>query len=70
MIKTCLDVVQKLLSNILGRKQGRIFGISAVIVDAKDEQAVNFYKHFGFVAFPEKKHRLFLPLNTIKLLSL
>ena len=45
-------------------------GISAVIVEAKDEQAVNFYKHFGFVVFPENKHRLFLPLSTIKLLNL
>lgn len=41
-------------------------GMVAVIVDAKDEVAVDFYKHFGFISFPENNHRLFLPLSTIK----
>jgi GNAT superfamily N-acetyltransferase len=45
-------------------------GIVAVIVDAKDQIAVNFYKHFDFIAFPENNHRLFLPLNLIRDLSL
>jgi len=38
----------------------------AVIVDAKDQQAVNFYEHFGFIKFAEDKDRLFLPMQTIK----
>ncbi|HLB41527.1 MAG TPA: GNAT family N-acetyltransferase [Gammaproteobacteria bacterium] len=41
-------------------------GITAVIVDAKDIKAANFYKHFGFVEFPENKFKLFLPISTIK----
>ena len=45
-------------------------GIVAIIVDAKDEVAVDFYKHFGFISFPENTHRLFLPLSIIKQLSL
>ena len=45
-------------------------GIVAVIVDAKDEIAVDFYKHFGFISFPENTHRLFLPLSIIKQLGL
>lgn len=45
-------------------------GIVAVIVEAKDQIAVNFYKHFDFIAFPENNHRLFLPLNLIRDLSL
>ncbi len=45
-------------------------GIVAVIVDAKDEVAVDFYKHFGFISFPENNHRLFLPLSIIKQLGL
>jgi GNAT superfamily N-acetyltransferase len=45
-------------------------GITAVIVEAKDQEAVNFYKHFGFVAFPENDFKLFLPMGTIKELNL
>ncbi|OAI48873.1 hypothetical protein AYO45_03990 [Gammaproteobacteria bacterium SCGC AG-212-F23] len=45
-------------------------GIVAVIVDAKDERAVAFYKKYGFIAFSENDKRLFLPLSTIKKLDL
>lgn len=44
-------------------------GITAVIVDAKDENAVDFYKHFEFIEFPDNKFKLFLPMNTIKKIS-
>jgi len=37
----------------------------AVIVDAIDQQAVRFYKHFGFIPFPERPTRLFLSMKTI-----
>ena len=37
----------------------------AVIVDAKDEQATEFYKHYGFVPFPSKPNRLFLPMSSV-----
>lgn len=45
-------------------------GIVAVIVDAKDENAVKFYEHFGFIKLPENSHRLFLSVSTIQKLDL
>jgi predicted GNAT family N-acyltransferase len=38
----------------------------AVVVDAKDEEAVVFYKRYGFIQFPTKPNRLFLPMKTIR----
>lgn len=38
----------------------------AVIVEAKDEEAAEFYKRFGFIPFPTRQNRLFLPMNTIR----
>jgi GNAT superfamily N-acetyltransferase len=37
----------------------------AVIVDAIDRQAAQFYKHFDFLPLPERPTRLFLPMKTI-----
>jgi GNAT superfamily N-acetyltransferase len=37
----------------------------AVIVDAKDEEAGEFYSHYGFVVLPSKPNRLFLPMTSI-----
>ena len=37
----------------------------AVVVDAKDDEAVNFYKHYGFIPFPNKPNRQFLTMNSI-----
>ena len=37
----------------------------AVVVDAIDQNAVEFYKHFGFIQFPDRHNRLFLPMQTI-----
>ncbi|KTD07078.1 GNAT family N-acetyltransferase [Legionella jamestowniensis] len=41
-------------------------GINTIIVQAKDNNAIKFYKHYGFIAFPENKFKLFLPLKTIQ----
>jgi len=41
-------------------------GTVAVVVEAKDEQAVAFYKHFDFINLADNHKRLFLPLHTIK----
>jgi ribosomal protein S18 acetylase RimI-like enzyme len=38
---------------------------AAVVVDAKDEQAVAFYRKYGFIDFPKIERRLFLPMGTI-----
>lgn len=40
-------------------------GIFALAVDAKDESAIAFYQHFGFVAFASSPDKLMLPLATI-----
>ena len=41
-------------------------GSAAVIVDAKDEEALAFYKKYGFLELPTISWRLFLPMVTIK----
>jgi GNAT superfamily N-acetyltransferase len=45
-------------------------GIVAVIVDAKNKAAMEFYKHFGFIAFIDNQFKLFIPLNSLKKLGL
>ena len=37
----------------------------AVIVDAKNDLAINFYKRFGFEQFTDTRDKLFLPMQTI-----
>lgn len=37
----------------------------AVIVDAKDQAAKQFYERFGFIPFASNGYRLFLPMKTI-----
>lgn len=44
-------------------------GIVAVIVDAINDLAVEFYKYFGFLEFSDCKSRLFIPLNSLKKLN-
>lgn len=38
----------------------------AVVVDAKDDSAVSFYKHYGFISFADQPRRLFLPMVVIE----
>ncbi|OGT41247.1 MAG: hypothetical protein A3F42_03440 [Gammaproteobacteria bacterium RIFCSPHIGHO2_12_FULL_37_34] len=60
-----------LLADVLKRSLSisHQIGMTAVIVDAKDNKASRFYQHFGFIEFPENKAKLFLPMSTIKKLS-
>ncbi len=37
----------------------------AVVVDAKDDAAEAFYRHFSFLPLHERPRRLFLPMKTI-----
>jgi len=37
--------------------------VYAIVVDAKDEQAENFYRHHGFIAFGSTPKHLILPLS-------
>jgi ribosomal protein S18 acetylase RimI-like enzyme len=44
---------------------GKIGGI-AVIVEAKNEKAISFYKKYGFIQLPEQPLNMFLPMKVIK----
>jgi len=50
------------IRRILGA--GRSIAVFAIVVDAKDERAADFYAAFGFRAFPLHPRRLFLPTAT------
>ncbi len=50
------------IRRILGA--GRSIAVFAIVVDAKDERAAEFYRAFGFRAFPSRPRRLFLPTAT------
>lgn len=43
--------------------------VHALIVDAKDEAAVAFYRKYGFIPFTGTLRRLFLPMATIRRLA-
>ena len=38
----------------------------AIIVDAKNDRAKEFYERYGFIAFAGAPRRLYLPLQTFK----
>ena len=40
----------------------------AVIVDAKDDAAIRFYKKYGFIDLRDHPHRLFIPMATVRAL--
>ncbi len=40
-------------------------GISGMVVDAKDENAANFYEKFGFKRLSASPNRLVLPLTAL-----
>ena len=61
---------EELLWDALG-KANRLsdeVGVYAVVVDAKDENAVRFYHKYGFVPLSNNPKALFLPVETIKVL--
>jgi ribosomal protein S18 acetylase RimI-like enzyme len=51
------------IRRILGA--GRSIAVFAIVVDATDDRAVEFYRRFGFQAFPSRPRRLFLPTATV-----
>ncbi len=50
------------IRRILGA--GRTIAVFAIVVDTKDERAADFYRAYGFRAFPSRPRRLFLPVAT------
>jgi predicted GNAT family N-acyltransferase len=55
-----MDALQRSLT--LSRQVASV----AVIVDAKDGQAMRFYRKYGFLEVPNAVGRLFLPMTTIE----
>jgi predicted GNAT family N-acyltransferase len=43
-----------------------IVASTAVVVDAKDDAAVTFYRRYDFIPFADDQRRLFLPMQTIR----
>lgn len=37
----------------------------AVVVDAKDDKAAEFYRSYGFIDLPDHRNRLFIPMRTV-----
>lgn len=54
-----------LLADAIHRSSRSEIAAFALVVDAKDEQAVRFYEHHGFISFPDARMTLFLPFNTL-----
>ena len=48
---------------------GRDLAVFAIVVDAKDNRAANFYIEFGFQPFPSRPERLFLLTSTAALIA-
>ena len=55
-----------LLADALDRAARSEIAAFALMVDAKNEVAVAFYRHHGFIALPDSPFSLFLPLATVK----
>ena len=54
-----------LLADALDRAIRSEIAAYALVVDAKDESAADFYRHHGFIALPDSPLTLFLPLETV-----
>lgn len=55
-----------LLADALERACHSEIAAFALMVDAKDEQAVRFYQRHGFIPLPDTTQTLFLPFETFK----
>jgi len=59
------DAVRRILS------AASTLAVFAIVVEAKDEQAAAFYSDFGFLPFPNRPLRLFIPVaDAIEAMSL
>jgi ribosomal protein S18 acetylase RimI-like enzyme len=43
-----------------------VLAVVGIIVDAKDDKAISFYKHFGFIPLPCQTDRLLLPSSAFQ----
>jgi GNAT superfamily N-acetyltransferase len=53
------------LADALRRSRRAEIAAYALLVDAKDEPAADFYKHHELMALPSQALKLFLPLSTV-----
>lgn len=51
-----------LLVNAIKQAKSSSIASSVVIVDAKDDTAISFYRHFGFLSFQSVADKLYYPL--------
>lgn len=58
-----------MLADALQRSVAAEIAAYALLVDAKDEQAAEFYAHHGFIALPQQTLTLFLPLASVQTLT-
>jgi GNAT superfamily N-acetyltransferase len=58
-----------LLLDALGRtlQVADVIGVHALAVHAKDDRAVTFYRHFGFIPSPTDARHLFMIIKDIRL---
>lgn len=56
-----------LLADALQRitQASQVMAVYAVIVDALNERAAEFYRQFGFIPLPSQPLKLFLPMDTV-----
>lgn len=52
-----------LVADALKRIARSDIAVYALIVDAKDDAAVGFYRNFGFIPFDDKPYKLFFPIG-------
>jgi len=55
-----------LLVNALRRAAHSELAAFAMMVDAKNDEAVAFHRHHGFIALPDSPRMLFLPLAAVR----
>ena len=58
-----------MLADALQRSAAAEIAAYALLVDAKDDKAADFYAHHGFIALPQQTLTLFLPLAAVKTLT-
>jgi GNAT superfamily N-acetyltransferase len=56
-----------LLADALQRiaRASQVMAVYAVVVDALNERAAQFYRQFGFIPLPNQPLKLFLPLDSV-----
>ena len=50
-------------------KAEAVLAVAGLVVDAKDEAAARFYRHFGFEPLVSSSQRLFLPMQSLRRLG-